>query len=165
MIFYTTVGSPLGELTLTGAETPDRGFALTALSVPGQRFRSGGLFPQDGLRREPALFAEAETQLREYFAGERREFDMEFAAAGTDFRQRVWAALDALPYGATVTYTQLSAAAGSPGAVRAVGGAIGANPLLVLRPCHRVIGANGTLTGYAGGIERKQALLTLEGVL
>ncbi|NUR38505.1 MAG: methylated-DNA--[protein]-cysteine S-methyltransferase, partial [Streptomyces sp.] len=91
---------------------------------------------------------------------------LEFHTQGTEFRERVWAALDDVPYGATVTYGEIAARAGaSRAAVRAVGGAIGANPLLIVRPCHRVIGANGSMTGYAGGLECKTALLTVEGVL
>ncbi|MFE1786626.1 methylated-DNA--[protein]-cysteine S-methyltransferase [Streptomyces sp. NPDC059506] len=158
---WTTLDSPLGELVLTGREG-ERGTALTSLSLPGQR-RPAPVPP--GARREPRAFAEAARQIEAYFAGELREFDLEFAARGTPFRERVWKALDTVPHGRTVTYRQLSEAAGSPGAVRAVGGAVGANPLLVLRPCHRVIGADGTLTGYAGGLEAKRALLALEGAL
>lgn len=154
---FTTVDSPLGELLLTGDGT-----ALTSLSVPGQR---GGATVLPGWRRAPTAFAEAERQLKEYFAGERRTFDLPLAPAGSDFRLRVWNALDTVPYGATVSYRGLAEAAGSPGAVRAIGGAVGANPLLVLRPCHRVIGADGSLTGYSGGLERKRTLLALEGVL
>ncbi|MDJ0340731.1 methylated-DNA--[protein]-cysteine S-methyltransferase [Streptomyces sp. H10-C2] len=154
---YTTFDSPLGELLLTSDGT-----ALTSLSVPGQR---GGATILPGWRHEPTAFTEAERQLKEYFAGDRREFDLPLAPTGTDFRRRVWNALDAVPYGATVTYRDLAAAAGSPGAVRAIGGAVGGNPLLVLRPCHRVIGADGSLTGYSGGLDRKRTLLALEGVL
>lgn len=114
----------------------------------------------------PRPFREAEEQLAAYFAGELKEFRLELRPTGTDFRTRVWDALDDVQYGATTTYGEIAARVGaSRVAVRAVGGAIGANPLLILRPCHRVIGANGLLTGYAGGLERKTALLTLEGAL
>ncbi|MEU3462090.1 methylated-DNA--[protein]-cysteine S-methyltransferase [Streptomyces sp. NPDC006733] len=154
---YTTVDSPVGELLLTGDGT-----ALASLSVPGQR---GGATVLPGWRREPAAFTEALRQLGEYFAGDRRTFDLPLAPVGSDFRQRVWNALDDVPYGATVSYRGLAEAAGSPGAVRAIGGAVGSNPLLVIRPCHRVIGADGSLTGYSGGLERKRTLLALEGVL
>ncbi|GAA3293899.1 hypothetical protein GCM10020295_17020 [Streptomyces cinereospinus] len=131
--------------------------------MPGQK---GGRTVQDGWRHDPALFREAAEQLAAYFAGELKEFRLPSRAEGTPFRQRVWEALDSLPYGATTTYGEIAARIGAPrAAVRAVGGAIGANPLLVLRPCHRVIGANGALTGYAGGLDRKVRLLTLEGVL
>lgn len=155
---YTVLDSPLGPLLLTA--DPDG--ALTSLSVPGQR---NGRTVQHGWRRDPGPFHEAGEQLTAYFAGELREFRLEWRTAGSEFRERVWAALDELPYGATTTYGEIAARIGAPrAAVRAVGGAVGANPLLILRPCHRVIGADGTLTGYAGGLERKTRLLTGEGV-
>jgi methylated-DNA-[protein]-cysteine S-methyltransferase len=117
-------------------------------------------------RREAKAFREVEEQLAAYFAGELKEFRLELSGEGTDFRQRVWAALDDVPYGATTTYGAIAARIGAPrAAVRAVGGAIGANPLLIVRPCHRVIGADGSLTGYAGGLDRKRRLLGLEGVV
>jgi methylated-DNA-[protein]-cysteine S-methyltransferase len=102
-------------------------------------------------------------QLREYFAGARRTFDLELAPKGTPFQLDVWKALCEIPYGDTITYAELARRIGRPAAVRAVGAANGANPIPVIVPCHRVIGTNGTLTGYGGGIERKQFLLTLEG--
>jgi methylated-DNA-[protein]-cysteine S-methyltransferase len=157
--FYTTVDSPLGTLTLTGEEAADGRVALTSVTASDQR---GAVTVRPQWRRDSTVFAEAERQLKAYFAGELREFDLLLAPHGTDFRRRVWAALDTIPYGSTVTYRELSEAAGSPGAVRAVGGAVGANPLLVIRPCHRVIGADGSLTGYAAGLDRKRALLALE---
>ncbi|MCQ4083110.1 methylated-DNA--[protein]-cysteine S-methyltransferase [Streptomyces sp. RB6PN25] len=157
---YTTLDSPLGTLTLTGEERADGCVALTSATVPDQR---GAVTVRQEWRRDPTAFAEAERQLKAYFAGELREFDLPLAPHGTDFRRRVWAALDTIPYGSTVTYRELSDAAGSPGAVRAVGGAVGANPLLVICPCHRVIGSDGSLTGYAAGLDRKRALLALEG--
>ncbi|MDI3419391.1 methylated-DNA--[protein]-cysteine S-methyltransferase [Streptomyces luteolus] len=157
--YYTTFDSPLGELLLTG----DGSGALSSLSVPGQK---GGRTVQADWRRDPAAFTEATEQLRAYFAGELKEFHLTFRTEGTEFRERVWAALEAVPYGATTSYGALAATIGaSRAAVRAVGGAIGANPLLIVRPCHRVIGADGSLTGYAGGLERKRQLLGLEGVL
>jgi methylated-DNA-[protein]-cysteine S-methyltransferase len=156
---YTTLDSPLGPLLLTADPTG----ALSSLSVPGQR---NGRTVQDGWRHTPDLFRSAEEQLAAYFAGELKEFRLELSSAGSEFRKRVWTALDTLPYGATTTYGEIAARIGAPrAAVRAVGGAIGANPLLILRPCHRVIGSDGSLTGYAGGLERKTTLLTLEGVL
>jgi methylated-DNA-[protein]-cysteine S-methyltransferase len=162
MTVYTTIDSPVGELTLVGEELPDRGFALTAVSVRGQR---GEVTVRPQWRRDPAPFAEAERQLRGYFAGELTDFDLPLAPRGTEFRERVWKALETIPYGSTVTYRELSARAGSPGAVRAIGGAVGANPLMIIRPCHRVVGSDGSLTGYAGGLDRKRALLALEGAL
>ncbi|TLS46750.1 methylated-DNA--[protein]-cysteine S-methyltransferase [Streptomyces montanus] len=154
---YTTLDSPVGPLLLTADESG----ALTSLSVPGQK---GGRTVQPGWRRSPELFRAAEEQLAAYFGGELKEFQLELRTAGTEFREKVWAALDSVPYGATTTYGAIAAWIGAPrAAVRAIGGAIGANPLLIVRPCHRVIGADGSLTGYAGGLDRKLRLLTLEG--
>ncbi len=159
LVYWTSVESPVGPLLLTA--DPDG--ALTSLSVPGQK---GGRTVQDGWLQDPGPFRAAEEQLAAYFAAELKEFRLPLRARGTEFRERVWDALDAVPYGATTTYGEIAARIGaSRPAVRAVGGAIGANPLLILRPCHRVIGADGSLTGYAGGIERKTRLLALEGVL
>ncbi|MFF8322081.1 methylated-DNA--[protein]-cysteine S-methyltransferase [Streptomyces bobili] len=158
-MYFTSVDSPLGPLLLTAG--PDG--ALTSLSVPGQK---GGRTVQDDWRHDPAPFRAAREQLAAYFAGDLEEFRLELRAEGTPFRTRVWDALDAVPYGATTTYGEIAARAGAArAAVRAVGGAIGANPLLIVRPCHRVIGADGSLTGYAGGLERKVRLLTLEGAM
>lgn len=110
-----------------------------------------------------ARFADLKAQLGEYFTGGRRTFDIPLAPRGTSFQRAVWNALLAIPYGATVSYGELAFRIGKPSAVRAVGAANGANPIPVIIPCHRVIGANGSLTGYGGGIERKQWLLALEG--
>ncbi|QKW31317.1 methylated-DNA--[protein]-cysteine S-methyltransferase [Streptomyces seoulensis] len=157
--YWTRLDSPLGPLLLTA----DPSGALTSLSVPGQK---GGRAVEPDWLCDPAPFRAAEEQLRAYFAGELKEFTLPLRSSGSDFRERVWAALDTVPYGATTTYGEIAARIGaSRAAVRAVGGAIGVNPLLVVRPCHRVIGADGSLTGYAGGLERKTALLALEGVL
>ncbi|MGP3923266.1 methylated-DNA--[protein]-cysteine S-methyltransferase [Streptomyces sp. 8N616] len=162
MTVYTTIDSPLGELLVVGEEsaTENGGIALVSLSVPGQR---GGAVVQDGWRRAPDAFAEIARQLRAYFDGRLTRFDIEHTTRGTDFQQRVWKALDTIPYGTTTTYGMLAGLIGVPrAAVRAVGTAIGANPLLLVRPCHRVIGADGSLTGYAGGLERKRLLLRHE---
>ncbi|MFI9201915.1 methylated-DNA--[protein]-cysteine S-methyltransferase [Streptomyces sp. NPDC053048] len=162
-MLYTEIDSPLGLLLLTGrpSVTAPGGTAIASLSVPGQKNAPA---VRDDWRREPAAFDEARRQLAAYFAGESKDFALEFDVQGTEFRRKVWDALDDVPYGATTSYGQLAARIGaSRVAVRAVGGAIGANPLLVLRPCHRVIGADGSLTGYAGGLERKRLLLDLEG--
>lgn len=157
-VLWTHLDSPLGQLLLTADESG----ALTSLSVPGQK---GGRTVQDGWRHDPGPFRAAGEQLAAYFAGELTEFRLELKSSGTDFRERVWDALDSVPYGETTTYGEIAARIGaSRVAVRAVGGAIGANPLLVVRPCHRVIGADGSLTGYAGGLDRKRHLLGLEGV-
>lgn len=157
--YWTGVASPLGTLLLTAGSDG----ALTSLSVPGQK---GGRSVRETWRQDPGPFRAAEEQLAAYFAGELKDFRLPLLAAGTPFREKVWAALDDVPYGATVSYGEIAARIGAPrAAVRAVGGAIGANPLLIVRPCHRVIGADGSLTGYAGGLDRKIHLLTHEGVL
>ncbi|MFI1414439.1 methylated-DNA--[protein]-cysteine S-methyltransferase [Streptomyces sp. NPDC020707] len=154
--YHTTLASPVGELLLTA----DGSGVLTSLSVPGQK---GGRTVGPDWRHAPELFAEAERQLAAYFAGELKEFRLPTRTSGTEFREKVWDALDSVPYGTTTTYGEIAARIGASRiAVRAVGGAIGANPLLIVRPCHRVIGADGSLTGYAGGLERKVQLLTLE---
>jgi methylated-DNA-[protein]-cysteine S-methyltransferase len=156
---WTHVDSLVGPLLLTA----DPAGALTSVSVPGQK---NGRTVREDWRHEPAAFRAAEEQFAAYFAGELKEFRLEFSTGGSEFRERVWNALDSVPYGTTTTYGEIAARIGAPrAAVRAVGGAIGANPLLVVRPCHRVIGADGSLTGYAGGLDRKVRLLTLEGCL
>ncbi len=121
-------------------------------------FREPASDPSPAIRN-----AQLETQLREYFSGKRKTFDFPLAPKGTEFQLAVWNALLEIPYGDTVTYAELARRIGKPSAVRAVGAANGANPIPVIIPCHRVIGSNGTLTGYGGGIERKQWLLALEG--
>ena len=162
MTIYTTIPSPVGELLLVGEESRD-GVDLTSVSMAGQRNA-----PQPGSdwRRAPAAFGEASRQLEAYFAGELTVFDLELAPRGTAFQHRVWKALDSVRYGTTITYGQLAASLGIPrDRIQALGAAIGANPLLIIRPCHRVIGADGTMRGYAGGAERKQQLLVHEGAL
>jgi methylated-DNA-[protein]-cysteine S-methyltransferase len=159
---HTTLGSPLGELLLIGTVTSG-GTVLASLSVPGQK---GGAAVRDGGRRDPAAFAGIAGQLTEYFEGRPVRFGFSCADGGTDFQRRVWRELEESPYGTTVSYGELARRIGVAGAgVRAVGTAIGRNPLLVVRPCHRVIGADGSLRGYAGGPERKERLLRLEGAV
>jgi methylated-DNA-[protein]-cysteine S-methyltransferase len=102
-------------------------------------------------------------QLEEYFAGERKTFDMPIGLGGTDFQRKVWLEVNKISFGQTTTYMKISQKLGNPGAIRAVGAAIGANPILIILPCHRVLGSDGSLTGYAGGLGRKKALLELEG--
>ncbi|GAA1086469.1 methylated-DNA--[protein]-cysteine S-methyltransferase [Nocardiopsis metallicus] len=153
--YYTTMGSPLGELTLYGD-----GEALGGVLTP----------PKEGVSRavpenwvaDAKPFTEVERQLTAYFAGELKEFDLPLAPAGTAWQLRVWRALTTIPYGETAGYGQLAEELGRPTASRAVGMANGRNPISIIVPCHRVIGANGSLTGYAGGLERKQYLLGLE---
>lgn len=105
----------------------------------------------------------AKEQLEEYFAGKRKNFDMPIGLGGTDFQRKVWMEVAKIPFGQTTTYMKLSQKLGNPAAIRAVGAAIGANPILVILPCHRILGSDGSLTGYAGGLDRKKALLELEG--
>jgi methylated-DNA-[protein]-cysteine S-methyltransferase len=149
MTLYDTIESPLGELLLAGD-----GHALTAVHMDGA--------PGAGWRRDPASLRDAADQLRAYFAGELREFELPLAPHGTAFQQRVWAALRDIPYGRTISYAELAVAVGKPRAARAVGAANGRNPIAIVIPCHRVIGAAGALTGYGGGLDRKRLLLDLE---
>jgi methylated-DNA-[protein]-cysteine S-methyltransferase len=162
MTSYTTFDSPVGELLLVGEETRDD-IALTSLSMPGQRNA-----PQPGTdwQNAPGAFGYVTRQLEAYFAGELTVFDVNLAPRGTGFQQRVWKALDSIRYGTTITYGELAGYLGVPrDRIQALGAAIAANPLLIIRPCHRVIGADGTMRGYAGGTERKQQLLVHEGAL
>ncbi|MYR97354.1 MULTISPECIES: methylated-DNA--[protein]-cysteine S-methyltransferase [unclassified Streptomyces] len=160
---YTRVASPVGELLLVGeSDGTAEGLRLVSLSVPGQK---GGAVVQDGWLEVPELFVGVVAQVEAYFAGRSTRFDVPFAeGVGTEFQRRVWQVVESIPYGQTLSYGEVAARVGASGAgVRAVGTAIGRNPLLVVRPCHRVIGADGALRGYAGGLERKQVLLGLEG--
>jgi methylated-DNA-[protein]-cysteine S-methyltransferase len=143
--------SPLGPLTLHAGP---RG--LAGVSFPGRGW------PLDEAGRDPAPFAEAAAQLEGYFAGERRTFELQLDLRGSPFRQAVWAALREIPYGTTVSYAEVARRVGRPDIVRAVAAAVGAVPVPIVVPCHRVIGADGSLTGYGGGLHRKQALLDLE---
>jgi len=156
MTLYTETGSPLGTLQLTAEDG-----ALTGVHFPGQKHDCPR---QPHWRRaddEPVLAA-ARTQLAEYFDGRRSDFDLPLAPRGTPFQQAVWQALLAVPFGATSTYGAIAGAIGRPTAVRAVGAAVGANPIGIVVPCHRIVGADGSLTGYAGGLDRKTKLLALE---
>lgn len=144
--------TPVGPLTLMSD-----GAALTrcAFEKPRHRFA-------EAPRGEDAIIAAARRELDAYFAGKLRAFGLPLAPQGTPFQQRVWAALLNIPYGVTRSYAQQAAAIGSPKASRAVGLANGRNPIAIIIPCHRVIGANGSLTGYGGGMARKRLLLDLE---
>lgn len=162
MTVWTTFSSPLGDLLLVG-EAGERGLTLSSLSMPGQK-KAPAVRP--GWRHDTEPFAGVARRLEAYFAGEPVAFSVAFTPAGSDFQQRVWHALEAIPYGTTTTYGALTARLGLPRErVQAVGAAIGANPALLVRPCHRVIGADGTMRGYAGGVDRKVRLLTHEGAL
>jgi methylated-DNA-[protein]-cysteine S-methyltransferase len=151
-MLYTTVNSPVGELLLVGDET-----ALRGLHFPNHRHP---LLP--GYRSAREQFAAAREQLEQYFAGERREFDLPLELDGPAFHRRVWEALLTIPYGETRSYGEIAAQVGDPGSARAVGFANGRNPIAIVVPCHRVIGADGSLTGYGGGLPRKRQLLDLE---
>lgn len=153
-LFYTSIDSPIGELLLLGD-----GEALHGLYMQNGR-KPAQVAPQ--WRRSAAPFAGVRDELREYFAGERISFQTPLAMDGSGFELRVWHALTEIPYGETVSYGEIAKRIGQPSAARAVGLANGRNPIGVIVPCHRVIGANGTLTGYGGGLERKQLLLELE---
>jgi methylated-DNA-[protein]-cysteine S-methyltransferase len=155
---HTVVDSPVGPLTLVATDG-----VLAGLYMTEQRHRPPGEVlgePAEDPDLQP--FAAASRQLREYFDGERTEFDLELALDGTAFQRRVWTALRNIPYGLTVSYGQLADRIGQPSAPRAVGLANGKNPIGIIVPCHRVVGADGSLTGYGGGIERKQFLLAHE---
>jgi methylated-DNA-[protein]-cysteine S-methyltransferase len=150
MTAYDTVESPIGPLLITAEDG-----ALTRLYMAP--------FDVDpAWEHNPAALAEPARQLREYFAGERTEFALELRPAGTGFQRQVWELLLAIPYGETTTYGALALALGDPRKVRAVGLANGRNPISIVVPCHRVIGSDGSLTGYGGGLERKRVLLELE---
>jgi methylated-DNA-[protein]-cysteine S-methyltransferase len=153
-IEYCTIASPIGELLLAG-----EGEKLRILHMQGGRSR---LPPGAGWTWSDSAFAEVRAQLEEYFAGRRRRFDLALEPTGTPFELAVWRALVEIPYGETVSYGELAARIGRPGAPRAVGVANARNPIAVIVPCHRVIGADGSLTGYGGGLERKRLLLDLE---
>ncbi len=153
--FCTTLDSPVGALSLLATDR-----ALVALvwrrEVHARAFELAEEKPRHPLLRETAR------QLREYFSGKRRQFEIELDFRGTDFQRRVWAALLTIPYGETRTYRQIAEQTGNPAAVRAVGAANGRNPISIIAPCHRVVGMNGDLTGFGGGLDAKAQLLSLE---
>jgi methylated-DNA-[protein]-cysteine S-methyltransferase len=155
MNLYTQVPSPLGPLVLVGTKD-----ALTAIWLPSGQ--DADLRPEPGWVETVAPFREAIRQLNAYFAGSLRQFDLPLAPEGTPFQQRVWGALREIPYGETVSYGAIARRIGKPAAVRAVGAANGRNPLAIVVPCHRVIGSDGRLVGYGGGLPAKSLLLELE---
>lgn len=152
---HATIPTPLGAVLI--ARTA-RG--LAGVWFEGQKHHPGGLVAPE--QPDDELLLRASVQLQAYFAGERARFDLPLDLHGTAFQRGVWHALLAIPTGGTTSYGVIAKALGCPSAVRAVGGAIGRNPVSVIVPCHRVVGTDGTLTGYAGGIDRKHALLALE---
>jgi methylated-DNA-[protein]-cysteine S-methyltransferase len=159
MIKYARFVTPLGTLFATAT-----GGALTGLYYEGGRHAPeiSSAWIED---RAAAPLAECARQVNEYLQGKRRRFDLPLAPEGSEFQRRVWIEIARIPYGETLTYAELARRAGVPGAARAAGAATGRNPHSIVVPCHRVIGADGGLTGYAGGIERKTRLLEIEGVL
>jgi methylated-DNA-[protein]-cysteine S-methyltransferase len=153
-MYYCYLDTPIGDLLLAGDDD-----ALCLVS-----------FPEGSMRRDPdpdwiyneKPFASARQQLTEYFAGERREFDLPLKLSGTEFQMNVLQALQQIPYGETTSYGDIAERIGRPKAVRAVGAANGRNPIPIIVPCHRVIGSHGDLTGFGGGLDTKEALLRLE---
>jgi methylated-DNA-[protein]-cysteine S-methyltransferase len=154
MTDYVEIPSPIGPLLLTGD-----GAALTGLYMLGHQ---GGPAIAADWQEDPQRFRDAIAQLQQYFAGSRRVFDLPLQPHGTPFQQEVWQALQQIPFGQTLSYGGLAARLGKPNASRAVGLANGRNPLSIVVPCHRVIGADGSLTGYGGGMARKAWLLAHE---
>jgi len=153
--FSTTLDSPVGALSLAATDT-----ALIALVW--RRESHAAAFDQAVESPSHPLLRETERQLREYFTGSRRTFDVPLEFRGTDFQRRAWSALLTIPYGETRSYRQMAEQIGNPAAVRAVGAANGKNPISIIAPCHRVIGMNGDLTGFGGGLDAKARLLSLE---
>jgi methylated-DNA-[protein]-cysteine S-methyltransferase len=157
---HAVLDSPIGPLTAVASDG-----ALCGLYMDLQRHRPAQVTfgrPAAGTATDAAPFGAVAEQLKAYFDGELTEFDVPLALLGTPFQRRVWAALQEIPYGETVSYGELAAEIGSPTASRAVGLANGRNPISVIVPCHRVVGASGDLTGYGGGLERKRYLLDFE---
>ncbi|KBZ61501.1 methylated-DNA-protein-cysteine methyltransferase [Mycobacterium [tuberculosis] TKK-01-0051] len=153
MIEYRTIDSPIGLLTLAG-----HGSVLTNLRMVDQTYEPS----RSDWSPNPRAFGEAVEQLGAYFAGELTDFDVDLDLRGTEFQRRVWRALLTIPYGETRSYGEIAEQIAAPGAARAVGLANGHNPIAIVVPCHRVIGANGSLTGFGGGLGRKRTLLELE---
>jgi methylated-DNA-[protein]-cysteine S-methyltransferase len=153
-VYYSTFQSPVGPLLLAGSKA---GLLLVSFASGN---RPKNVDPE--WRPDTTAFLEVVQQLQSYFAGERKNFDLALILEGTDFQKRVWTALRKIPYGETISYKELAEMIGSPKAVRAVGAANGANPIPIIIPCHRVIGNDGSLTGFGGGLPLKKQLLELE---
>lgn len=154
MTRYRSFSMPIGKLLLAGDETGIERLAF--METEGREI------PGWDWQKDELAFDEAARQLRDYFAGKLRAFDLVLSPSGTSFQQAVWKAVAAIPYGQKRTYAELAQQLGRPNAARAVGAANAANPIPIIIPCHRVVGSNGALTGYLGGIEMKQKLLHLE---
>ena len=156
---YDIFNSPIGLLTVS---TDGKG--ITSLHIEGDRYFTE--IPADWTRTtSDPLLKQAKKELDEYFAGKRKKFDLPLVEVGTVFQQGVWYAISQIPAGSTSTYGAIAEKMGKPKAVRAVGTAVGRNPICIIIPCHRVLGGNGSMGGFVAGIERKKALLKLEGVL
>ncbi|MFC5569872.1 methylated-DNA--[protein]-cysteine S-methyltransferase [Lysobacter yangpyeongensis] len=157
-VIYRRIDSPVGPLLIAGDDTGLRAIEFHAPRHPvarGADWREG----------DHAVLRDAQGQLAEYFTGRRRRFDLPLAPQGTEFQRQVWWELANIPFGGTISYAELAQRLGKPSATRAVGAANGRNPLPIVLPCHRVIGADGSLTGFGGGLPTKQYLLQLEGAL
>jgi methylated-DNA-[protein]-cysteine S-methyltransferase len=150
---FRSIDSPVGLLTLAGKDG-----RLMHLRMVDQTYEPS----HNGWRPDDDAFADAVAQLEAYFAGHRTDFELDLNLVGTEFQRRVWAALQTIPYGETRSYGEIARQIGAPEAFRAVGWANGHNPIGIIVPCHRVIGSNGSLTGYGGGLDRKRTLLELE---
>ena len=159
MIRFARYESPLGPMFATAEED-----GITHIEFVGAKYAPEARADWIEDPQAPDLAA-CGMQLAEYFAGKRTEFDLPLAPQGSDFQQRVWREIARVPYGKTISYGELAARAGAPGQARAAGAATGRNPVSLVIPCHRIVGSDGSLTGYAGGLERKRELLELEGVL
>lgn len=156
---YTTMPSPVGELTLTADND-----ALTGVWFA--RYRDKTVSRKDWIRDDTwPVLAQARHELEEYFAGKRQHFSVKLDPRGTEFQCAVWRELMRIKFGKTATYGTLATTIGKANASRAVGAAVGANPISIIVPCHRIIGQNGSLTGFGGGLDRKTTLLRLEGIL
>lgn len=164
MIRYTTFTTPLGRMFV--AATP-RGICRLDFLIPGRNFQRWFVrhFPGESLHQDARGLDSTVRKIQDYFRGRRRRFDVPLELRGTAFERSVWQALRRIRWGQTTSYGQLAARLGRPRAVRAVGRAVGANPVAVIVPCHRVIGSNGRLVGYASGLTRKAKLLELEATL
>jgi methylated-DNA-[protein]-cysteine S-methyltransferase len=158
VLFYRHVDSPVGPLLIAGN---DEGLQLIEFHAPRHPMRRGEHWREG----DHAVLRRAQAQLSEYFAGRRRHFELPLAPQGTDFQRGVWWELASIPFGGTISYAELAQRVGRPTATRAVGAANGRNPIPIVLPCHRVIGADGSLTGFGGGLPTKQFLLQLEGAL
>jgi methylated-DNA-[protein]-cysteine S-methyltransferase len=159
MTRYAHIQAPIGELLLVGETDADKSLTLTGAYLVGQRHERP--IGSDWVR-DDAAFADVAAQFRDYFDGSRTSFELPMSPAGSAFQRAVWQALEAIPYGCTRSYGEIAEQVADRSKTRAVAGAIGRNPLSIVVPCHRVVGADGSLTGYAGGLDRKRWLLDHE---